>query len=291
MSDIKNKSLLISVLVSIALFVSIIAMSFYSNSGTTIASDNQTNLPSKDKKGKDKGVEAGTSTQEVLNIDPRSKKILKKMSDYLKNARGFSFHADISFDEVLPSGLKLQFSATNKISVRRPNRVHAAYNGDLDKRRFWYDGKTVTLLDTEENLYSSFTAPPEIDAAMDFAIERYGLSVPLADLVYSDPYQILIENVRQGFFVGPSTVQGVYCFHLVFVQDTIDWQIWIEVGNRPVPRKAVITYKNQPGSPQYTALLSDWDFTSPLPDSLFKFQPPEGAEQIDILKLEESPKQ
>lgn len=287
----KNKSLLISALVSIALFVTIITMSIYSNNGTVIASQNQADLPSKDQKGKDTGVEAAPSSQEVRSyIDPRAKKILKKMSDYLKNARGFSFHADISFDEVFPSGLKLQFSATNKISVRRPNRIHASYDGDLDKRKFWYDGKSVTLLDTEENLYSAFTAPPEIDAAIDFAIEQYGLSVPLADLVYSNPYKILIENVQSGFYVGLSKVEGVDCYHLVFIQETIDWQVWIEVSNRPVPRKVVITYKNQSGSPQYTALISDWDFTSPLPDSLFKFQPPEGAEQIDILKVEESPK-
>jgi len=290
MLHIRNKTLISSVLVSIALSVSMIAMSFYSKNGTAIASQNQTDQTSKDKKGKYKDVEAATTSQEAPYIDPRAKMILKKMSDYLKDARGFSFHADISFDEVLPSGMKLQFSATNKISVRRPNRIHASYDGDLDKRRFWYDGKSVTLLDTEENLYSTFAAPPEIDAAIDFAIKQYGLSVPLADLLYSDPYKILTENVVQGFYVGTSRVEGVDCYHLVFIQDTIDWQAWIKVSNRPVPKKVVITYKNQTGSPQYTALLSDWDFTSPLPDSLFKFQPPEGAEQIDILKIGENPK-
>jgi len=290
MLHIRNKTLISSVLVSIALFAYIIAVSFYSNNGTAIALQKQTDRASKELTGKETGAEVPSPSREIPYIDPRAKEILKKMSDYLKNARGFSFHADISFDEVLPSGLKLQFSATNKISVRRPNRIHASYDGDLDQRKFWYDGKSVTLLDTEENLYSTFAAPPEIDAAIDFAIEQYGLSVPLADLLYSDPYQILTENVVQGFYVGLSKVQGVDCYHLVFSQDTIDWQVWIEVSNRPVPRKVVITYKNQTGSPQYTALLSDWDFTSPLPDSLFNFQRPEGAEQIDILKAEENPK-
>lgn len=290
MLRITNDTLISSVLVCIALSSSIIAISTYSIKGTVIASEDRTDQAATNKKAKDKDVDAAPSSQNAQDIDLRAKEILKSMSEYLKNAKAFSFNADISFDEVLASGPKLQFSATDKISVRRPDRIHAVYDGDLDKRRFWYDGKSVTLLDTEENLYSTFAAPPEIDAAIDFAIEQYGLSVPLADLLYSDPYKILTENVVEGFYVGKSRVQAHDCYHLLFIQNTIDWQLWIEIGYRPVPRKAVITYKQQPGAPQYTALLSDWDFTSPLPDSLFKFQPPEGAEQIDILRVKEKPK-
>ena len=289
MPRIQNINLVRSVLSSIAISILIIAISFYSNKKTVVAGEIRTDQATTTNKPQDKDVEPASSSQKAQNIDPRAKEILKNMSEYLKNTWGFSFKADISFDEVLPSGPKLQFSATDKVSVRRPDRIRAVYDGDLDKRKFWYDGKSVTLLDTEDNLYSTFAAPPEIDAAIDFAIEKYGLSVPLADLLYSDPYKILTENVVQGFYVGKSRVQGADCYHLLFIQNTIDWQAWIEIGNRPLPRKAVITYKNQPGAPQYTALLSDWDFSSPLPDSLFKFQPPEGAEQIDILKVDKKP--
>jgi hypothetical protein len=53
------------------------------------------------------------------------------------------------------------------------------------------------------------------------------------------------------------------------VQKYIDWQIWIEDGLQMVPRKAVITYKALPESPQYTAVLTDWDLNARFSDILF----------------------
>ena len=78
---------------------------------------------------------------------------------------------------------------------------------------------------------------------------------------------------------------GVPCEHLVFSQDNIDWQVWIQQGARPVPRKFLITYKDEPGSPQFTAIFSDWDFTTKLPDFVFKFDPPPGAAKIKVSEL------
>jgi len=171
--------------------------------------------------------------------------------------------------------------------VRRPNRIRADYWGDLRKNSFWYDGKSVTILYTDKNLYSTFSAPKVIDEACDFAMEKYGLSIPIADLVYSDPYAVLIENVRSGFYEGLHMVNGIRCHHLAFTQENIDWQIWIEDGPQAVPRKLVITHKDLPGWPQYIAVLSDWNFSVRLPDILFTFETPDNAEQIEFLEVQE----
>lgn len=64
-------------------------------------------------------------------------------------------------------------------------------------------------------------------------------------------------NVLFGFSVGVTQVEGVRCHHFAFVEQDIDWQIWIEDGTQWVPRKLVITYKTLPGAPQSTAVLSD----------------------------------
>ena len=66
-------------------------------------------------------------------------------------------------------------------------------------------------------------------------------------------------------------------------QEDIDWQIWIEEGERLLPRKLTITYKKLPGSPQYTAVLSDWNFSVSLEDGEFIFNPPADAERIEFL--------
>ena len=170
-------------------------------------------------------------------------------------------------------------------SVRRADR-----RGDLRNIRFLYDGRHVTLYSLDENVYSTFAAPPIIDAALDFAMKKYGLSAPLADLVYADPYTILMEKVEGAMYVGLHTAAGVRCHHLAFTQKNVDWQIWIEDGKQLVPRKVVITYKNDPGVPQFTAVISKWDFNVRLPERLFAFDPPAGAQAIEIEEVKKDGK-
>jgi hypothetical protein len=191
------------------------------------------------------------------------------MGDYLKAAKQFSFHAEITFDDMLPSGQKIQYTASNDIAVHRPDRVYAESQSDQGNMRFWYDGKNMTLMDEGLSVYAKVPVPAVIDASMDHLMEKYGFSPPLVDFIYNDPYNTLIENVEFGFYVGLHNVEGIRCHHLAFVQKNIDWQIWIEDGKQMVPRKLTITYKNVPESPQYIAVLSEWDLDARLPEALF----------------------
>lgn len=56
-------------------------------------------------------------------VDPRADRLLRAMGDYLKAAKEFSFHAEVTFDDTQASGQKIQFGATNDISIRRPDRI------------------------------------------------------------------------------------------------------------------------------------------------------------------------
>jgi hypothetical protein len=255
-------------------FVSIVAQAIDSTDSAAVAE------PGSD-------IAPAPSDQEAPVVESHARSILQAMGQYLKTAETFTFHAEITHEEVLESGRKLQYSASNNIMVQRPNRIRADYWGDLRKSSFWYDGKNVTLLHIDKNLYATFSAPKDIDATVDFAVEKYGISIPIADLVYSDPYAVLIENVRSGFYEGLHIVSGVKCHHLAFTQENIDWQIWVEDGPQAVPRKLVITNKDLPAWPQYTAILSDWDFSVRLPDILFTFEAPDNAEQIEFLEVQE----
>ena len=130
-------------------------------------------------------------------------------------------------------------------------------------------------------------ALPEIDGALDRLFEVYGSSVPLADLLYADPYRTLMEHVESGFVVGKNSVDGTPCHHLAFMQEGLDWQIWIADGPRPVPLRLVITYVDEPGAPQYIAELSKWDFQPRLSDHYFTFRPPADSDEIEFLPPQE----
>ena len=221
-------------------------------------------------------------------INPQADKLLREMGEYLKNAQQFSFQAEITFDDVLPSGQKIQFGATEDLAVRRPNGAYVEYRGDAGVKRFWYNGEAITLFDPDKNVYASEKVPAKIDEAVDLVMKEFGFTPPLVDLLYSDPYKVLIGKALFGLYVGMSTVDGQRCHHLAFVEKYIDWQIWIEDGKQLVPRKLLITYKTIPGAPQFTAVLSDWDFSTRLPDTLFTPVLPADAEKIQFGKLGKS---
>jgi hypothetical protein len=216
------------------------------------------------------------------DIEVQAAQILKQMCDYLVGLKQFSFHADNTEDVLLTSGQRIQYGKSVTVYVRRPNRIRADSVGDKNDGQFFYDGKTITLMDRGKNRYTSIAAPPEINAALDYAIQAFNLRAPLADLIYNKGYEYLTDEVISGHYEGLHKVQGILCHHLAFRQKGLDWQIWIENNQTPLPRKLIIT-DNQAHGLQFTALLSKWNTSAPLEDSLFTFVAPEKAEPIGIL--------
>lgn len=222
-------------------------------------------------------------------IEPQADRILRAMGEYVGSAEEFRVQVDITYDTFSPRGQRIEYGGRADISVRRPDRLRVEYRGDERRNRVIYDGAAITFVHLDRNVYARASSDAGIDAAVDRLFEVSGFSVPIADLVYADPYAVLIENVEAGFLVGRHAVDGVPCHHLAFSQSALDWQIWIEDGPRPVPRKLVITYKNQPGSPQYVARTSGWDFQPRLSDHFFDFQVPAGgATEIEFLAVPEA---
>ncbi len=80
-----------------------------------------------------------------------------------------------------------------------------------------------------------------------------------------------------------SEVDGRPCHHLAFGQEHIDWQLWIEDGDRPLPRKLVVIYKNDPGVPRYTVRLTRSTLEDELPDEGFEAVIPEESTPIEFL--------
>ena len=75
---------------------------------------------------------------------------------------------------------------------------------------------------------------------------------------------------------------GIPCHHLSFQQETIDWQLWIDAGPQPLPRKLVIAYKTEDDVPQYEVTIRKWNLAADVPDALFEFEPPPGAKKVEL---------
>jgi hypothetical protein len=215
-------------------------------------------------------------------VDPKADEILRKMGQFLADAKSISFESHALADELAADGQKVQYAKNQKVLLHRPDKLAADVTGDLDDLHLRYDGKQVMLYNPRTNSWGETDAPATIGDTLDMLSEKFGMAIPLADLVFPDPYKDLIERVASGKYIGDGYVFDTKCHHLAFRQQSVDWQIWIEEGDKPLPRKLVITFKQQPGQPQYTAFLSNWNLAADAPDSTFAVTPPAGAKHVDF---------
>ncbi len=215
-------------------------------------------------------------------IEKKANAVLQRMGNCLAQSLHFSFTADKMMDFVLDTGQKIQLSDTSEIVVSRPNQIKVRSSGDLANEQAWYNKDTLTILDHDNNTYGSVQVPSHIDQMMDYIVEKYGIAIPLADLVLSDPYRAMIEKVRRGHYIGLNHVGKTKCHHLAFRQEGLDWQLWVDAGAQPVPRKLIITYKEIPGHPQFMAFFDQWNLQPAIADDLYRFQAPPGAQKIDL---------
>jgi hypothetical protein len=218
-------------------------------------------------------------------IEARADQLVRAMSDRLAKADTLAFDAEEVYDEVPEQSPRQQLTSRRTVALRRPNRLAGDASGDAVHRAFYYDGRTFSAFDKEQNVWASGTVPPTIDEALDWVSDQTGTVIPLADFLYADVYAHLMGSVQRGVYLGIHDVGGVPCHHLSFEQATIDWQIWIDAGPEPLPRKLVIAYKTEDEVPQYTVTIRNWNLAATLPDRAFRFDPPAGATRVEVEAL------
>lgn len=231
---------------------------------------------------------AGSSSADTPSIEEEARAKIQAMSDYLRASRSFSFNAEVQFDDLLPSGQKITFSAQNSVSLQRPDGIFSNHTSDTGNRKFWFNGHEICLLDPANGTYASEPFTGNTDKAIDHMIKVLRFTPPLSDFLYENPAKALLAHTRHGFVVGKSLINGVQTTHLAFVDEFTDWQIWIQDGKLPLPVRFAITYKTINNSPQYVATLSGWDFTSRLPSTLFQPELPRGSVKLPFLKESEA---
>jgi hypothetical protein len=230
----------------------------------------------------------GDKPADKPRIEPKADEVLKKTCACLADLKQFGVKVEECFDEMSASGQKIQLSNRREVLVRRPNCLFARSEGDTTNRLFYYDGKAISLLDPKAKLYATNEAPETLDAMFDFLHEKLGFSLPTAELLFSDPYKVLMEQVEGGEYVGMHHVGEKKCHHLAFQQRQIDWQIWVDAGDQPLPLKLLLTYRRMAGEPQFTSLFV-WDVSAKVADDQFNFKPPSGAKKIAFLSQKNAP--
>jgi hypothetical protein len=207
--------------------------------------------------------------------------ILKSMADYLAGQKSLSAKFDSDIEVITPELQKIQFTSSGEIKMNRPDKLRIRRTGGYADVELVYDGKTFSVYGNNAKSYVQADIAGTADQMINTLQAQSGTGMPGADLLLSNSYDELMANVVDSKHIGQGVVDGVECEHLAFRGPDTDWQIWIESGAKPVPRKYVITSKTIAGAPQYTLTIKDWK-TDANADADFAFKAPADATKVAL---------
>jgi hypothetical protein len=221
-------------------------------------------------------------------VDPAAVQVLQGMTDYLVGLKRFSVHTQNTYEDELTSGQRVDYDISANVLIERPNKLYSERSGDLLVQDFYYDGKSLALFNRTAGVYAMEPAPDTLEGLLDYSREKLGLYVPIADLVYSNVFPLLMESVYSAIVVGKTDINGVICQHLAFSRPDVDFQVWVEDGEQPLPCKYVVTDTTTPARYSVSTVMSDWNTAPAVLADSFSFVPSDGAQKIDFLSIESS---
>ena len=211
-------------------------------------------------------------------VSVEAQAIVDRMTSYLRGLPAFSIESQSSRDEVLPFGFKMQNNETGRLIFKKPDMLRVEVNGDIRNRVFYFNGSNLTMYAPDNAVYATMAKSGSLKGLIDGMLDA-GIEMPMIDILYQISQGSLTADVTNGGLVGESRIDGVDCYHLAFRQATLDWQMWIEKGSRPLPKRIVITDRYEFGNPQYQTTLR-WNVQSKISNSDFEFSAPKGVNEI-----------
>jgi hypothetical protein len=208
--------------------------------------------------------------------------ILKSMSDYVASQKNISLTYDSDVEVVTSEVEKIQFASSGKVVLSRPDKVRVSRTGGYADVELVFDGKTVSAVGKNINAYTQLESAGSIDQLIAKLRDMNLIVAPGADLLGSHVFDDLMADVIVSRHIGRGVIDGVECEHISFRNLDIDWQLWVEVGARPIPRKYVITSKGVGAAPQYTLRIKEWRTDAPIAADAFTFTPPQGANKVAL---------
>ena len=227
-------------------------------------------------------VQAADQGAAKADIDPKADALLKKMSDFVGGMKSFTADVSIIDEKILADNFKLAFHRQGGISVQRPNKFALSRRGLVVDMTAVYNGKALVLNGNNVGAYVTIPVEGDIDAGLDVGAAATGGGLPARDLLSSDSYTPLMEPLEKMVYVGKVPMGDVVCHQLAARTAEVDWQIWIQDGDTPLPCRYSITSKWLAAAPEYVVSFSNWQVDPTLSASVFEFSPPKGAKAMTV---------
>lgn len=207
--------------------------------------------------------------------------ILMRMARFLSTAQNFSVNLNTGYDAVQKTGQKIEFEERRKVIISRPDHLRAEVErSDGSKTAVVFTGKEIVLVDPTNNVYATAPQQGGLNESIVYFVSNLGMRFPLAVLLVSQAPEELEDRVRTIDYVEKTNILGAPSHHLAGRTDTVDFQIWVSDSEQPFPLRIVLTYRTEPGQPQFWAQFADWRLAPAISASTFSAQIPAGAQKI-----------
>lgn len=207
---------------------------------------------------------------------------LKQMCEALAAAKTFTVKSRSTVEVPAKTGQYVTLFGSSEVALKRPNMLRVKVGGETPNFDFYYDGKNIAAFAAQNKVYSIDKAPGTIDEMLNTIEDKSGIHFALADVMFSDPYAVLTKDLTSAFVVGSADLDGSPCDHLAFKSRGVNWEVWVEKGNNPLPRCLTVTYPQAQNLPRFLVEFSNWNLQPKLAAGFAEFKPPPNAQQIDF---------
>ena len=226
---------------------------------------------------------------QTASAAPEPGALIQSMTTYMKSLPQFYVAGQANYDQVYLNNNKIQYAVNFDYYVKRPGEFQLNLEGDVQHKQILFNGKSLTIYDEDKAVYAIMDTPATIDEALDKALKEYGMSLALLDVARSNFGANILKDVQKSAYVGKSYVGNLLCHHVAFAKEKLNLQLWIEAGDKPFLRKFLVTFKDNPAMPTWSAEITDWNLSPVLPEGWTTFVPKPGMRKIEFVKPSNQP--
>lgn len=221
--------------------------------------------------------------QEIQH-DSTALHILDKVAEYFGELNSLKFTTRTAEDVGLADNFFIKEFKSAEFIFQGPNKLAGKVNRNGSDHFYFYNGSQLVYYSMEGNFYTAADAPATTLEMLDWVDEEFGVSLVLADFLYPDFSQSLIESMDYIEYLGSTALDGRQVLHIGTANESMTVQLWISQDLEMKPVKVVLTYLGEPYARQTEVSFDSWEENQTYPNSVFEFLPPPNSKQISWTK-------
>lgn len=209
-----------------------------------------------------------------------------EVGNFLRALPKVEVTAQATHDVILPTGQKILAHGTSQLVMDGKNRLYINIDSDNITREYFFDGKQLTQYSPPLRYYTTVDMPGNTLDMLSKVEKYYGIQFPLKALLSLGSDPDALKSLTSAVYVGPTKINGRVCDQLAFSQPGVDWQLWVQRGDKPLPCKLVVT-KTDEATPMQTSRTFAWNLKPQVQASEFTFKAAKGDVAIPLKKVAE----